>query len=218
MNTEHGAFISVDGPRGVGTSTTVQALAERLRAAGLPVFVNSEPTDSDIGALACSRASTDTSRHARACLFAADRYQRLKTDIRPRLAAGDIVISDRYVPTGLVRHRLDGVDLGFLQALHAAADPPDLAVILTADPSVIAQRRKQRGSCTGCQPDVDLSTRETGFYRDAARALAAAGVVVLPLETSLYSPHTLASMIHTRIDVLLAHQRRRNPAPQEPAS
>lgn len=197
-----GVFVSVDGPCGVGKTTTIRALGERLRAAGLPLHLTSEPTDSDIGTLACARVHTDTSGPALACLFAADRYQRLETEIRPRLAAGDIVISDRYIPAGLVMQRLDGVDLDFLQAINALADPPDLAVILTADPELIAQRLHQRGARNRYQRQVDISAQETALYIDAAHALTAAGVQVLRLETSLYPPDTLASMIHTRIEAL----------------
>jgi dTMP kinase len=202
MHQPRGVFICVDGPCGVGKTTTVQALGERLHAAGLPTHLTAEPTSQDIGALARARVHTDTSGHALACLFAADRYERLHTEIRPHLAAGDIVVSDRYVAAGLVMQRLDGVALDFLCAINASVDPPDLAVILTADPALIAQRLRQRGPHNRYQHSPDLSAEETALYIDAAHSLSAAGVQVLRLETSLYPPDTLATMIHTRIEAL----------------
>lgn len=207
MEQAPGVFVSVDGPSGVGKSTTIRALGERLRAAGLPLHLTAEPTDSDIGALARARVHSDTSGHALACLFAADRYHHLRTEIRPRLAAGDIVISDRYIPAGLVMQRLDGVDLDFLQAINALADPPDLAVILTADPALIAQRLQQRGPHNRYQHQPDISAQETALYIDAAHALTSIGVPVLRLETSSYPPDTFASMIYTRIEALRADRR-----------
>jgi thymidylate kinase-like protein len=48
--------------------------------------------------------------HALACLYAADRYHHVETEIRPRIEAGAIVITDRYIPSGLVIQRFDGVD------------------------------------------------------------------------------------------------------------
>lgn len=81
-----------------------------------------------------------------ACLVAADRYHHLITDIRPRLAAGAIVICDRYVASSYVLQRMDGVSLEFIDAINDGADVPDLAVILTAAPEVAADRIYRRGS------------------------------------------------------------------------
>lgn len=210
-----GVFVSVDGPCGVGASTTVRALGERVRTAGVPLYLTSEPTDSDIGTLARARMHSDTAGPALACLCAADRYQHLETEIRPRLAAGDVVISDRYVPTALVMQLLDGVDLDFLQAVNVLATPPDLAVILTADPAVIAQRLQQGGGRTRYHQRPDVSTQETALYKDVARLFASAGTQVLHLETSLYPPDTLASMIYTRIEAVRGQRRTQQPKAQE---
>jgi dTMP kinase len=98
--------------------------------------------------------------------------------------------------------RLDGVELDFLCAINALADPPDLAVILTADPALITQRLAQRGPHNRYQHRPDICAQETALYTDAAHTLTAAGVQVLRLETSLYSPYTLATMIHIRIEAL----------------
>jgi dTMP kinase len=215
MEQRPGVFVSVDGPSGVGASTTARALGERLQTAGVPLYLTSEPTGSDIGALARARIHTDTSGLALACLFAADRYQHVETEIRPRLAAGEIVICDRYVPTALVMQRLDGVGLDFLQAVNILAAPPDLAVMLTADPAVIAQRLHQAGRRNRYHKMPTVSAQESALYKDAARVFASAGVQVLRLETSLYPPGTLAAMICTRIEVLREQRRTQHPDAQE---
>lgn len=202
MHRSRGVFVSVDGPYGVGKTTTVTALGERLSACGLPVCLTAEPTHRELGTLARDRVGTDTTGDVLACLFTADRYEHLDAEIRPQLAEGRIVISDRYLAAGLVMQRLDGVDLDFLRAINASADRPDLAVILTADPDLIAARLRRRGRHNRYQHDPDVAVRETTFYIDAADSLTAMGIQVLRLETSLYPPDTLAAMIGTRIDTL----------------
>lgn len=79
-----GVFISVDGPSGCGKTTLTSALTQRLRTLGHHVHQTAEPSTGPIGALA--RAMTDTSSGAvLACLYAADRYHHIDTEIAPRV-------------------------------------------------------------------------------------------------------------------------------------
>lgn len=48
------------------------------------------------------------------------------------------MLCDRYVPSSYVLRQIDGVPLGFLEALNGGADRPDLAVILLTAPEVAA--------------------------------------------------------------------------------
>ncbi|ORT46569.1 dTMP kinase, partial [Frankia sp. KB5] len=120
-----GLFISVDGPSGAGKSTLVRHLAQLLVAAGEDVHVTAEPSAGPIGVLARELTESVTG-HALACLYAADRYHHIETEIRPHLELGQTIISDRYVPSGLVMQRFDGLDPAFLWALNAEAARPDL--------------------------------------------------------------------------------------------
>ena len=113
MPSSEGLFISVDGPSGVGKSDTVHALSQALTDEGRVVHVTCEPSDSPTGKLA--RELTDTVHGtALACLYAADRYHHLDTEILPHLDAGEVVITDRYIPSALVMQQLDGVDPEYL--------------------------------------------------------------------------------------------------------
>lgn len=141
---QRGLFVSVDGPSGAGKSTIVQHLAQLLVAAGGAVHVTAEPSTGPIGAL-CYELTETIAGHALACLYAADRYHHLETEIRPNCAASRVVLSDRFVASGLVMQRFDGVDPTFLWQLNAEAARPDLAVILEADPEVISERLRDRG-------------------------------------------------------------------------
>ncbi|MFL6077953.1 MAG: dTMP kinase [Mycobacteriales bacterium] len=112
---QRGLFISVDGPSGAGKSTIVHHLAQMLVAEGEEVHVTAEPSTGAIGQLARDLTESITG-HALACLYAADRYHHLDTEIDPHLDAGQIVITDRYVASSLVMQRFDGINPAFLVA------------------------------------------------------------------------------------------------------
>src|SRR5689334_22750833 len=139
-----GLFVSVDGPSGAGKTTIVRHLAQMLLAEGEHVHLTAEPSGGPIGKLASELTDTVTGP-ALACLYAADRYHHIEHEILPLLQNGHTVISDRYIASGLVIQRFDGVPTEFLWHLNAEAKRPDLAVILEADPAVIAGRLAERG-------------------------------------------------------------------------
>jgi energy-coupling factor transporter ATP-binding protein EcfA2 len=88
MPSSSGLFVSVDGPSGVGKSTTVRALAQLLREEGCVVHETAEPSDGPIGQL--GRELTETVHGlALACLYAADRYHHLTSEVLPHLKAGE---------------------------------------------------------------------------------------------------------------------------------
>src|SRR5690606_30541650 len=92
-----GLFVSVDGPGGVGKSTLVAEIATALDRAGVPMRVTVEPTRTPLGDLL--RHGTDTYQGmALACLVAGDRHHHIDSEIMPALAAGRVVVSDRYLP------------------------------------------------------------------------------------------------------------------------
>lgn len=196
-------FVSVDGPSGAGKSTIVAHLAQLLVAAGEQVHVTAEPSSGPIGRLCCELTDSVTG-HALACLYAADRYHHIATEIRPRIAGGLIVISDRYIPSGLVMQRFDGIDLAFLWQLNAEADRPDLAVILEADPEVISERLTERGPHNRFQLTPGSSHAEVHFYRQATEWLVAAGFDVLKVDVNQKPPEQAAAFIRDRLTTFLA--------------
>jgi dTMP kinase len=197
-----GFFITVDGPSGAGKSTAIAKVMRLLTDDGIDVYCTSEPSQSPIGRLA--RALTDSvTGPALACLYMADRYLHLHTEIRPRVAAGELVLCDRYVPSALVMQRLDGVDLEFLWQLNAHADRPDLAIILTADPAAIASRLTTRGPHNRLQRQSDSTRAEVDFYKDARALLVRAGYNVQVLDTTTLQPIEVAFSIREAIKSLM---------------
>jgi dTMP kinase len=189
-----GLFVTVDGPSGAGKSTIVQHLAQLLVAEGEDVHVTAEPSDGPIGVLARELTETVTG-YALACLYAADRYYHVHVEIEPSLRAGRTVISDRYIPSGLVMQRFDGIDLRFLWQLNAEVARPDLAVILEAEADVIAQRLYDRGPHNRFQTTPGSSHSEIHFYKQAADHLLAAGFDVLRVDCNRRAPEQSAAFI-----------------------
>lgn len=194
MTQQPGRLVTLDGPGGVGKSTTLAALADMLRERGEQVHTTTEPSTSALGQF--TRANADHIHgHALACLVAADRYEHIRTEIQPRLDAGDIVLCDRYIASTLVVQRLDGVPEPFLLALNADAVLPNLAVILTADPPTIAKRLTDRGAHHRFERAPDIPAREVELYKQAAQTLEGMGIPVLTVDTSNATPSGAAARI-----------------------
>jgi dTMP kinase len=189
-----GIFITIDGPGAVGKSTTSAALADHLARTGNRVHRTAEPSTRPIGAFTRSIAD-HVHGHALACLITADRYDHLTSEIRPALAAGAAVVCDRYLASTLVLQRLDGVPAEFILSLNSAIDPPDLAVILTANPDLIRRRLAERGARHRFERDPNVSAQEVSLYQEAAAVLGGMGIPVLIVDTGQITPSGAASRI-----------------------
>ncbi|MEU5001521.1 dTMP kinase [Streptomyces sp. NPDC021622] len=194
MNRRPGTFVTVDGPGGVGKSTLVTTLTDYLCGRGHRVHATREPSNRPIGAFTRTHADEITG-YALACLVAADRYDHLENEIRPRLAAGDTVVCDRYLASTLVVQRLDEVPEPFLLALNDGITLPDLAVVLTAEPPVIAARLAERGAHHRFERDPDSPARELALYERATQTLRAMNVPLLALDTGNTTPSESAAQI-----------------------
>lgn len=204
---QSGLFVSIDGPSGAGKSTIVQHLAQILVAGGETVHVTAEPSTGPIGALARELTETVTG-HALACLYAADRYHHIETEIRPQVENGATVISDRYIPSGLVIQRFDGIDPAFLWQLNAEADRPDLVVILEANPEVLAQRLDERGPHNRFQLSPGSSHAEIYFYRQATERLIQAGFDVLRVDCNQRAAQHVAAHILDHLTTFFASPKK----------
>jgi dTMP kinase len=199
MSTKRGLFVTIDGPSGIGKSTVVAVLADRLVARGRCVLATKEPTATPLGSL--TRFGTDDYQGlALACLVAADRYQHLGQEIRPAMAAGKLVLCDRYIASSLVLQRLDGVAPEYLWQLNAHTDRPDLSVILTGEHGQARERAEQRGLYSRFHRGGTATTAiETALYRTVANELAQAGYDVLVHDIDRQTPEEVARVLCTVI-------------------
>ncbi|QFU94681.1 dTMP kinase [Amycolatopsis sp. YIM 10] len=199
MTTAHrGAFVTLDGPAGVGKTTTTRLVREHLSKRGYKVHATTEPSHGVLGKTA--RHGTDTYRgYTLACLVAADRYHHIETEVRPHVQAGCIVVCDRYVASSYVLQRMDGVPLMFVEAINAAADRPDLAFILQAPPEVTAARVAARGAHDRFHAGEESSRIESGLYEEAAKRLAQWRYPVVSVDTGEAGPVDVATYLTDRI-------------------
>jgi len=189
-----GILLTLDGPGGVGKSTPASLIAELLRDAGMAVHATAQPSRATLGEVA--RHGTDTYHGmALACLCAADRHHQLEVEILPALRGGQVVVCDRYVASSLVLQGLDGLPADLVWHLNRGVYRPDLAVILNADPEVIAARLHRRGTHSRFERDARGSERESAAYRRATGHLLDMGWPAVPLDATTDEPATIAATI-----------------------
>lgn len=100
-----GVFIVFEGGEGIGKTTQAKLLKAWLEQEGEKVVLSREPGGSDLGIeirkILLSHATGEISPRAEALLYAADRAHHVFSVIRPALAAGQVVISDRYFDSSI---------------------------------------------------------------------------------------------------------------------
>ncbi len=136
-------FVAFEGGEGAGKSTQVAALAALLRSRGHEVLETREPGDTRIGPdvrrLVLGHASTGLSAKAEALLYAADRAEHVESVVRPALARGVVVLTDRYVDSSLAYQGagrpLDYAEVARVNAWATGGLVPDLTVLLDLDPA-----------------------------------------------------------------------------------
>jgi dTMP kinase len=100
-----GIFIAFEGGEGIGKSTQSKLLKEWLEQEGETVVLSREPGGTDLGVeirkILLSHSTGEISPRAEALLYAADRAHHVFSVIRPALASGQVVISDRYFDSSI---------------------------------------------------------------------------------------------------------------------
>jgi dTMP kinase len=133
-----GYFLAFEGGEGSGKSTQTNLLARWLRDRGYEVVVTREPGATDLGrrlrALLLDPKSMGLSARAEALLYAADRAEHVESVIRPALARGAVVVSDRYVDSSLAYQgagrALSRAEVERLSEFATSGLKPDITVLL----------------------------------------------------------------------------------------
>jgi dTMP kinase len=174
-----GLFITFEGGEGTGKSTQAALLAERLTGSGRRVVQTREPGGSPgaeaIRALLVEGAADRWSARSEALLMYAARSDHLERVIEPALAAGAIVICDRFADsTAAYQGAGGGVDAAFVAALErevVGAAKPDLTLILdlgVAEGLARAAARRNGGARFEAK-GADFHGRLRQAFRDLAR-------------------------------------------------
>lgn len=189
---KRGKFVVLEGIDGAGTTTQVARLAERLRAAGTRVRTTREPSDGPIGTMVRQiltgrivvpggRAPEWTTM---ALLFAADRLDHVESEIEPFLAAGGVVVSDRYDASSLAYQSVSSgaeskAAVEWIRSLNRYAKRPDLTIVLDLPADLAAERRDARGDVAQLYEQNEVQRALAAFYRDLAQHMPADRVVVI---------------------------------------
>ena len=148
-----GFFITFEGTEGCGKSTQVTMLAAKLRQLGRAVRVTREPGGTPIGeeirhTLKHSKVNEAMTWEAELLLMNASRAQLVREFIRPALAQGEIIISDRfYDSTTAYQGHGRQLSLATVQRVidFAVGDTrPDLTILMTVSAQVSAERLRSR--------------------------------------------------------------------------
>lgn len=176
MSSPRGRLIAFEGTEGTGKSTHLQRLAAALRAEGRRVRETREPGGTLLGAeirRVVMHVETEVPTPlAELLLYLADRAQHLDTVIRPALAAGEIVLTDRFSASTIAYQGYGrGLDLETVTRLDALVRgdvAPDLTILLDA-PIEIGLRRA-RGDDRFHRAEISFHERvRQGFLRQASQ-------------------------------------------------
>jgi len=166
-------FITFEGPEGAGKSTALSALAARLRTIGFEVLTTREPGAGDFGKRIREILlhGEEIDPKAELLLFLADRSNHVASIIRPALAAGQIVLCDRYADSTLVyQSYVRGLDEGFARAGNQFATgglTPNLTLLFDIEPEIGLSRLTNKDRIDSQPIEFHRRVRQ-GFLREAA--------------------------------------------------
>jgi dTMP kinase len=144
-------FITLEGPEGSGKTSHIPYLVEYFREKGYVVFPTREPGGTSIGEqvreILHSLKNTEMHPRTETLLYQAARAQFVEQVIKPRLAMGEIVLSDRYYDSTIAYqgygHQQDLEQVRALIKYATGGLVPDLTILLDVDVE-IGLKRKQK--------------------------------------------------------------------------
>lgn len=146
-------FITLEGPEGSGKTSHIPYLVEYLHEKGYNVFSTREPGGTSIGEqireVIHNLKNVEMHPRTETLLYQAARAQIVEQVIKPRLKAGEIVISDRYYDSTIAYqgygHQQDLEQVRALVKYATGGLVPDLTVLLDVDVEVGLERKKKNG-------------------------------------------------------------------------
>lgn len=180
-----GVFITFEGTEGGGKSTQIERLRKRVEGLGRAVRVLREPGGTPIGeeirhTLKHSAHNHDMTPEAELLLMNASRAQLVRRVIQPALAAGEVVLCDRFFDSTIAYQGFGrGLDRTAVDAVIRFAigsTVPHLTLLLAVPVEVSEERRRARAADAGAARDrfeeedqAFFRRVEEGFQHQAAR-------------------------------------------------
>jgi dTMP kinase len=173
--TGRGVFVVLEGGEGTGKSTQAKRLVQLLERAGRDTELTHEPGGTRLGEAIRElllHGDRDLDERAELLLMLADRAEHVASVIRPALAAGKVVVTDRFTPSTVayqgVGRALGAEAVAEMSAYAAGGLAPDVVIVIDLPDDVAATR-------VAADPDrMERAGAEFhGIVRDAYRSLAA---------------------------------------------
>jgi dTMP kinase len=201
-----GIFLSIEGGEGVGKSTQIAALRDALAEKGINVVLTREPGGTDgaeaIRQLLLGGSDDRWTAGSEALLFAAARGDHVNKLIKPSLAAGKWVISDRFVDSSRAYQGaslgLGDADIMELHRIGSAGFMPHRTLILDLDDGAATQRALERDEGLSDR----IGGRDAGFHaavRAAFHRFAAADPKRVRLIDATGNPDTVTARLLAEI-------------------
>lgn len=143
--------MSFEGGDGVGKTTQITLLQDWLNQQGRTCLVTREPGGTELGAeiRRLLLHGGEVSPRAEALLYAADRAHHVATRVRPALARGEVVLTDRYLDSSVAyqgaARALGPEEVRDLSLWATDGLLPDLTILLDAAPGIAERRAENRG-------------------------------------------------------------------------
>jgi dTMP kinase len=167
-SSERGLFIAFEGGDGAGKSTQLSLLSQFLAATGAQVVTTREPGGTEIGeklrSLVLEHGHGQIDSRTEALMYAAARAAHVEQFIRPQLALGTHVISDRFVDSSLayqgVGRGLGVQKVGSINSFAIDGLAPDLTILLDISAVDGRERRTARNGSTDEEDRIESEPDE----------------------------------------------------------
>ncbi|GGL89271.1 hypothetical protein GCM10010129_36330 [Streptomyces fumigatiscleroticus] len=201
-----GFFIALEGGDGAGKSTQAEALAEWIRGKGHEVVLTREPGATPVGkrlrSILLDVSSAGLSHRAEALLYAADRAEHVDTVVRPALARGAVVISDRYIDSSVAYQGagrdLSPTEIARINRWATNGLVPHLTVLLDVAPETARERFTEAPDRLESEPAEFHARVRSGFL-----TLAAADPGRYLVVDAGQEPEAVTTVIRHRLDQVL---------------
>ncbi|MDL2306807.1 dTMP kinase [Desulfovibrio sp. OttesenSCG-928-C06] len=152
-------FITFEGIEGSGKGTMLERAVAWIEQRGKGVLCTREPGGSELGvrlrAILLDSRNSDITSRAELFLYLADRAQHVEQVIRPALASGKVVVSDRYADSTIVYQGfgrgLDPQELFKLNDVAVGGLWPELTLVLDLDVETGLERARSRNQQLGIE-------------------------------------------------------------------
>jgi dTMP kinase len=172
-------FITLEGPEGSGKTSHIPHLVEFLREKGYTVFPTREPGGTSIGEqireVIHDLKNAEMHPRTETLLYQAARAQIVEQVIKPRLAAGEIVLSDRYFDSTIAYQGYGhGQELDQIRQLVRYATgglTPNLTILLDLEVEIGLQRKSKQEEWNRMDAyTVDFHKRVRAGYLELVKA------------------------------------------------